>query len=126
MFARGAETLPRPGHASWILAPPAAPPTRPPCRSSSRSTLISDPSTGSSLRDAPHAAYHVLHNPPSPSGSTTSPSREPCAARIHRVKGSVPMRRGGRPEEVAQAILWLLSGEASYVTGTFVELSGGA
>ncbi|HEX2187501.1 MAG TPA: SDR family oxidoreductase [Longimicrobiaceae bacterium] len=46
--------------------------------------------------------------------------------RVDRVKGAVPMRRGGRPEEVAEAILWLLSGEASYVTGTFVEMSGGA
>jgi NAD(P)-dependent dehydrogenase (short-subunit alcohol dehydrogenase family) len=35
------------------------------------------------------------------------------------------MQRGGRPEEVAQAILWLLSDEASYTTGTFLDLAGG-
>lgn len=45
--------------------------------------------------------------------------------RVERVKESVPMKRGGSPEEVAQAILWLLSDEASYVTGTFVDVSGG-
>ena len=45
--------------------------------------------------------------------------------RVDRVKAFVPMRRGGQPEEVARAILWLLSDEASYSTGTFVDVSGG-
>ena len=45
--------------------------------------------------------------------------------RVERVKGAVPMKRGGRPEEVAQAILWLLSDESSYSTGTFIDVSGG-
>jgi NAD(P)-dependent dehydrogenase (short-subunit alcohol dehydrogenase family) len=45
--------------------------------------------------------------------------------RVDRVKDSVPMKRGGRPEEVATAILWLLSDEASYATGTFIDLAGG-
>ena len=45
--------------------------------------------------------------------------------RVDRVAGSVPMQRGGHPEEVARAILWLLSDEASYATGTFIELAGG-
>jgi NAD(P)-dependent dehydrogenase (short-subunit alcohol dehydrogenase family) len=45
--------------------------------------------------------------------------------RVDRVSASVPMRRGGEPEEVARAILWLLSAEASYSTGTFIEISGG-
>lgn len=45
--------------------------------------------------------------------------------RIERVKGSVPLQRGGQPEEVARAILWLLSAEASYSTGTFIDVSGG-
>jgi NAD(P)-dependent dehydrogenase (short-subunit alcohol dehydrogenase family) len=35
------------------------------------------------------------------------------------------MQRGGQPEEVARAILWLLSAEASYTTGSFIEVSGG-
>jgi NAD(P)-dependent dehydrogenase (short-subunit alcohol dehydrogenase family) len=45
--------------------------------------------------------------------------------RVERVKGAVPMQRGGEPEEVARAILWLASQEASYCTGTFVDVSGG-
>jgi len=45
--------------------------------------------------------------------------------RVDRVKEFVPMKRGGRPEEVATAILWLLSDEASYVTGSFIDLAGG-
>ncbi|NEX62099.1 SDR family oxidoreductase [Noviherbaspirillum galbum] len=45
--------------------------------------------------------------------------------RVDRVKASVPMLRGGQPEEVAQAILWLLSDEASYTTGTFLDVTGG-
>lgn len=45
--------------------------------------------------------------------------------RVDRVKADVPMKRGGRPEEVAQAIVWLLSDEASYVTGTRLDVAGG-
>ena len=45
--------------------------------------------------------------------------------RVDRVKAFVPMRRGGQPEEVARAVLWLLSDEASYSTGTFIDVSGG-
>lgn len=46
-------------------------------------------------------------------------------SRVDRIKESIPMKRGGDPEEVANAILWLLSDEASYVTGSFVDLAGG-
>jgi NAD(P)-dependent dehydrogenase (short-subunit alcohol dehydrogenase family) len=35
------------------------------------------------------------------------------------------MKRGGTPEEVAEAILWLLSDAASFTTGTFIDLAGG-
>jgi NAD(P)-dependent dehydrogenase (short-subunit alcohol dehydrogenase family) len=45
--------------------------------------------------------------------------------RVERVKGSVPMQRGGQPEEVAEAIVWLLSDQASYCTGTVIDVSGG-
>ncbi|MGE8658953.1 MAG: SDR family oxidoreductase [Achromobacter sp.] len=45
--------------------------------------------------------------------------------RVDRIKDSVPMGRGGQPEEVARAILWLAGAEASYITGTFVDVTGG-
>jgi NAD(P)-dependent dehydrogenase (short-subunit alcohol dehydrogenase family) len=45
--------------------------------------------------------------------------------RVDRVKASVPMQRGGEADEVAKAILWLLSDEASYTTGAFIDVSGG-
>lgn len=45
--------------------------------------------------------------------------------RIERVKGNVPLKRGGTAEEVAQAILWLLSDESSYTTGGFIDVAGG-
>lgn len=45
--------------------------------------------------------------------------------RVDRVKDAVPMKRGGQAEEVALAILWLLSDEASYTTGSFIDVAGG-
>ncbi len=45
--------------------------------------------------------------------------------RIDRLRSSVPMGRGGSAEEVAHAILWLLSEEASYCTGALLDLAGG-
>jgi NAD(P)-dependent dehydrogenase (short-subunit alcohol dehydrogenase family) len=45
--------------------------------------------------------------------------------RVDRVKESIPMGRGGQPEEVARAILWLASDEASFITGTFLDVTGG-
>lgn len=45
--------------------------------------------------------------------------------RVDRIKKGIPMQRGGQPEEVARAILWLLSDEASYTTGTLLDVGGG-
>ncbi len=45
--------------------------------------------------------------------------------RVDRIKGTIPMKRGGSPEEVARAIMWLLSVESSYTTGALLDVSGG-
>jgi len=45
--------------------------------------------------------------------------------RVDRLGPTLPMQRGGHPIEVARAILWLLSEDASYSTGTFIDVAGG-
>ncbi len=45
--------------------------------------------------------------------------------RVERIGPTLPMGRGGTAEEIAETILWLASDEASYVTGSFIEASGG-
>jgi len=45
--------------------------------------------------------------------------------RIERLRDGIPMKRGAEPEEVARAILWLLSDEASYSTGAILDVTGG-
>lgn len=45
--------------------------------------------------------------------------------RIQRVAPSVPMQRAGEPEEIAKTILWLASDEASYITGSLVDVTRG-
>ncbi|MCL1140130.1 SDR family oxidoreductase [Shewanella pneumatophori] len=45
--------------------------------------------------------------------------------RVERVKPLIPLQRGGTPKEVAASIAYLLSNEASFVTGTFIEVAGG-
>ena len=45
--------------------------------------------------------------------------------RVDRIKDSIPMKRGGLAEEVAEAILWLASEKSSYSTGIFIDVTGG-
>ncbi len=46
--------------------------------------------------------------------------------RVEKLRPQLPMRRGGNPDEAAAAILWLLSDEASYVSGSCIDVTGGA
>jgi NAD(P)-dependent dehydrogenase (short-subunit alcohol dehydrogenase family) len=45
--------------------------------------------------------------------------------RAHRVAKSIPMQRAGTADEIANAVVWLMSDEASYVTGSVLDVSGG-
>jgi len=45
--------------------------------------------------------------------------------RVDRLSGTVPLQRGAQPIEIARAILWLMSNEASYATGAILDVGGG-
>jgi NAD(P)-dependent dehydrogenase (short-subunit alcohol dehydrogenase family) len=45
--------------------------------------------------------------------------------RVDRIKENIPMKRGGTAQEVAEAILWLVSEKSSYSTGAFIDITGG-
>ncbi len=45
--------------------------------------------------------------------------------RVARIASSLPMQRAGTADEVAQAVLWLLSDASSYTTGTLLDVAGG-
>ncbi len=47
------------------------------------------------------------------------------SGRVDRAKEGVPMKRGGTADEIAETILWLLSDQSSYVTGTTIDVAGG-
>ena len=46
-------------------------------------------------------------------------------SRVERIGATAALQRGGEAEEVARAILWLASSEASYITGALLDVSGG-
>ena len=45
--------------------------------------------------------------------------------RVDRLADRIPMKRGGMPEEVAEAIVWLASDKSSFVTGSIIDVAGG-
>jgi NAD(P)-dependent dehydrogenase (short-subunit alcohol dehydrogenase family) len=45
--------------------------------------------------------------------------------RVNRLASAIPLGRGGQAEEVAEAIVWLTSSAASYITGTNIDMAGG-
>jgi NAD(P)-dependent dehydrogenase (short-subunit alcohol dehydrogenase family) len=68
------------------------------------------------------AAEGIRVNAVSP-GVIDTESQEP--GRVAEIGPTLPMKRAGRPEEVANTVLWLASDEASYVTGAIFDVSGG-
>lgn len=52
-------------------------------------------------------------------------ARNGAPDRLERLASGIPLQRAGTPEEVAEAILWLASEKASYVTGSLLNCSGG-
>ena len=46
-------------------------------------------------------------------------------ARVDRIGAAAPLGRAGEPEEIARTVLWLLSDEASYLTGSLIDVTGG-
>ena len=45
--------------------------------------------------------------------------------RVERLRTNIPLQRGGAPREVAEAILWLATEKSSFVTGSFIDTTGG-
>ena len=56
---------------------------------------------------------------------TTIHARAGEPDRAKRVAERIPMGRPGRPEEIADAVSWLMSDNASYVTGSVLHVAGG-
>ena len=57
--------------------------------------------------------------------NTTIHARGGQPDRLARLSSQIPMGRPGEAQEVAEAIVWLCSAEASYVTGALIDVSGG-
>jgi NAD(P)-dependent dehydrogenase (short-subunit alcohol dehydrogenase family) len=78
-----------------------------------------------------HAADHIRVNCICP-GPVETPllrriiatSKDPKEERIHIIE-SIPLRRIAKPEEIAKVILFLASGESSFMTGAAVAVDGG-
>jgi NAD(P)-dependent dehydrogenase (short-subunit alcohol dehydrogenase family) len=72
------------------------------------------------------AGSGILVNAVSPGTiDTTIHARAGEPERAFRVAAKIPLQRPGRPEEVANAVAWLMSGESSYVTGSVMNVAGG-
>ena len=74
---------------------------------------------GLALEGAPHG---VRCNAVRPGMTATDIHPED---RLERIAPSIPLKRAAEPEEIAEAVLWLMSEKAAYCTGTLVDVTGG-
>ena len=55
---------------------------------------------------------------------TVESSKYGDADRVNKLASTVPLGRGGQPEEIAETILWLLGEQSSYVSGAIIDAAG--
>jgi NAD(P)-dependent dehydrogenase (short-subunit alcohol dehydrogenase family) len=60
-----------------------------------------------------------------PGGTETPNFLKATGGDVHAMDGMVPMGRIGQPNEVAEAVVWLMSGKAAYITGAVLSVDGG-
>ncbi|MGD8787462.1 MAG: SDR family oxidoreductase [Phycisphaerales bacterium] len=70
------------------------------------------------------APYNIRVNAVSPGIIDTDIQKNISNERRKRLENSLPFKRMGKPEEVAKTIAWLLSEDASYISGSIVSVSG--
>jgi NAD(P)-dependent dehydrogenase (short-subunit alcohol dehydrogenase family) len=70
------------------------------------------------------APYNIRVNTVSPGIIDTDAQKNISNERRKTIEKSLPFKRMGKPQEVAKTIAWLLSDEASYVSGSVISVSG--
>ncbi|WP_321960885.1 SDR family NAD(P)-dependent oxidoreductase [Paraburkholderia sp. J7] len=72
-----------------------------------------------------YAVQNIRVNAVCPGATETPNYMRSTGGDVHLLDGMIPMRRIGQPAEVANAVLWLLSDQSQYVTGTTLSVDGG-
>lgn len=69
--------------------------------------------------------HNVTVNAVSPGIIDTDMYNDATEEKIQALKKAIPLRRMGKPEEIAQTILWLISNQAGYLNGSIIPVTGG-